>query len=439
MVSFSGAGAQEIQPSVPDRPLRFSDAVEMALQRNPELSSAEAEVRRIEGEALQTWRGFLPTLRTEERYVRSDDPSTVFGLKLKQRRLSPMDLSPERLADPDPFSGYTTLVTLEQPLVNVDAWYARRQAHEGVRAARLGADRAEQELLLQVRRAYYALPLASARLAAVRHALGAAERAVAQAEALERQGLVSHVDVLQARVRGAEIRAELAEAVADSTAAEAALRRILGIADGGRVTVVDPIPGPSPVPPLGDALRFATERLDVRARAAGLDTARAGLRRERAGVLPRLNGFATYERNDDHPFGGRGSDWTVGGALSWTPFDGMGQIGRVRAARATVERETAQLDAIRQQVDLEVRTAHARLEAARLRREEAEEALKHAREAHSIASARYRNQLAPITELLSAQAAESAAATRLEAARYEIVVAEGTYLLAAGRDLREEP
>ncbi len=129
----------------------------------------------------------------------------------------------------------------------------------------------------------------------------------------------------------------------------------------------------------------------------------------------------------------------MGGALSWTPFDGMGQIGRVRAARATVERETAQLDAIRQQVDLEVRTAHARLEAARLRREEAEEALKHAREAHSIASARYRNQLAPITELLSAQAAESAAATRLEAARYEIVVAEGTYLLAAGRDLREEP
>lgn len=430
--------AQERAPAAHVRPLRYADAVQMALERNPELAAAGAEAERIEGEALQTWRGFLPTIRGEERYIRSDDPSAVFGMKLKQRRLVPTDLAPEQLADPDPFGGYTTALTVEQPLVNVDAWHGRRQAREAVRAARLGTGRAEQELLLQVRRAYYAIPLASARIAAVRQGLAAAERAVAQAAALERQGLVSRVDVLQARVREAEIRAELAEAGADSAVADAALRRVLGVREGEVFTATDRIPETSTVPPLEEARRAATGRLDLRARSAGLGAAQAGVRRERAALLPRLNAFGTYERNDDQPFGGRGSDWTAGVSLSWTPFDGMGQVGRIRAAQATVEREAAQLKALRQQVDLDVRTAHARLGAARLRRDHAEQALIHAREAHAIAATRYRNNLAPITELLAAQAAETAAATRLEAARYDVVIAEGTYRLAAGLDVSEE-
>lgn len=437
-LSSGAARAQERAPGDQTRPLRYADAVRMALEGNPELAAARAEAERIEGEALQTWRGLLPTVRGEQRYIRSDDPSAVFGMKLKQRRLVPADLTPERLADPDPFGGYTTALIVEQPLVNLDAWHGRRQAREGVRAARLGTGRAEEELLLQVRRAYYALPLASARIVAVRQGLAATERAVAQASSLEREGLVSRVDVLQARVREAEIRAELAEAEADFIAAEAALRRVLGMRDEVAFTATDRIPEPSAVPSVEEARQAAVDRIDVRALSAGVDAARAGVGREQAALLPRLNAFGTYERSDDQPFGGRGSDRTIGVSLSWVPFDGMAQVGRIRAAQATVEREEARLQALRQQVDLEVRTAYARLGAARLRREQAEQAVSHAREAHRIAATRYRNNLAPITELLTAQAAETAAATRLEAARYDVVIAEGAYRLAAGLDLREK-
>lgn len=74
---------------------------------------------------------------------------------------------------------------------------------------------------------------------------------------------------------------------------------------------------------------------------------------------------------------------------------------------------------------------------ARLGTGRAEQALSHAREAHAIAATRYRNHLAPMIELLAAESAETAAAKRLEAARY-MVVAEGTYRLAAGLELREE-
>ena len=432
--AWTPAGAQERAAA---RRLTYQQAIALARERNADLAAGHAEARRVEGEALQVPRGLLPTVRVEERYVRSEDPSTVFGMKLKQGRLTPQELSPDRLADPDAFGGYTTVVTVEQPLVNLDAWHARRQASEGVRAAHLSTARAEQELDLEVLRAYYALPLASARVGAVREGLAAAEDAVRQAEALERQGLVSRVDVLQAQVRAAEVRAELADGVAAQATAEAGLRRVLGLPDTEFLVAADPIPINATVPPLEDARRASEERLDVRARSAAVDAAAAGVRRERAGRLPRLNAFGSYERNDADAFGGRGN-WTAGISLAWTPFDGFQQVGRVRAAVAVLDRETAQRTALREQVQFEIQTAHSRLEAARLRRDHAEQALTLAGEAHAIAATRYRNSLAPITELLAAGAAETAAATRLAAARYDTVVAAGAYRVAAGLSPREE-
>jgi len=432
--AWTPAGAQE-RPAA--RPLTYPQAVALARERNAELAAAHADARRVEGEALQVSRGLLPTVRLEEGYVRSDDPSTVFGMKLKQGRFTPQDLSPDRLADPDAFGGYTTVVTVGQPLVNLDAWQARRQANNGVRAAHLSTARAEQELDLEVLRAYYALPLAVARIDAIREGLAAAEDAVRQAEALERQGLVSRVDVLQAQVRAAEVRAELADATAMQATAEAGLRRVLGSPAAESVVAADPVPVDSTVPRLSEALRDGGERLDVRARNATVDAAAAGVGREPAARLPRLNAFGTYERNDDDAFGGRGN-WSAGISLAWTPFDGLQQVGRVRAAVAALDRETAQRTALRQQVEFEIQTAHARLEAARLRRDHAEQAMALAREAHAIAATRYRNSLAPITDLLAAGAAETAAATRLAAARYDIVVAAGAYRVAAGLSPREE-
>lgn len=432
--AWTPAGAQE-RPAA--RPLTYQQAVALARERNAELAAAHAEARHVEGEALQVSRGLLPTVRVEERYVRSDDPSVVFGMKLKQGRFTPQDLSPDRLADPDAFGGYTTVVTVEQPLVNLDAWQARRQASYGVRAARLSTARAEQELALEVLRAYYALPLAVARVDAIRHGLAAAEDAVRQAEALEQQGLVSRVDVLQAQVRAAEVRADLADAAAARSTAEAGLRRVLGSPETESIVAVDPIPTHATVPLLEDARRTGEERVDMQALSAAVNAAAAGVRRERAARLPRLNAFGTYERNDDNAFNGRGR-WTAGILLAWTPFDGLQQVGRVRSAVAALERETAQRTALRHRVEFEIQTGYARLEAARLRRDHAEQAVVLAREAHAIAATRYRNSLAPITDLLAADAAETAAATRLAAARYDIVVAAGAYRVAAGLSPREE-
>ena len=418
--------------------LSFRDAVAAALRHNPQMASARAEARRVESEALRPLQGVLPTLQLQEQWLRSDDPSSVMAFKMKSGAFSAADLTPAGFTTPPPpFYVYSGQVALQVPLLNLDAWLGRGQGRAGVRAAHLGVDRGEQVLTFGVLRAYFAVPLAAERIAAVREAEAVAARAVAQAEALERQRLVAPVDVLQARSRLAAMRAEVANAVADSVQATAALEQVLG-ERLGTAGAADPLPDSAAVPTMDEALAGLGSRPDLAAREAAVSAARLGVRRANAGWLPRLNGFATLDLYDRRVLGTNRSYLTTGIAVSWTLFDGMHQLAEGRAAGAARARTEAERDAALLEARTEVRTAYARHAAARLARAFAQEAYDLARQARAIAETRYRNALSSMTELLAAQAAETAAATRLSAARYEFVVTAGACRLAAGLSVMEE-
>jgi len=420
------------------RALTLRDAVALALRHNPQLAGARAEARRVEGEALRPLQGILPTLQLQEQWLRSDDPSSVMAFKMKSGAFTAADLTPAGFtAPPPPFYMFGGEVALQVPLVNVDSWLGHGQGRAGLRAAQLGVTRGEQVLTLGVERAYFAVPLAAERVAAVREAEAVAARAVAQAEALERQRLVAPVDVLQARSRLAATRAELATALADSVQAAAALEQVLG-QSLGTVGAADPLPDAVPVPTLDEALAALRSRPDIAAREEALAAARLGVRRANAGWLPKLNGFATFDLYDRTLFGSKRSYLTSGVVLSWTPFDGMHQLAEERGARAAREHAEADRDAALAEARTEVRTACARHEAARQGRAFAQEAFDLAREARAIAETRYRNALSSMTELLTAQAEETAAAIRLSAARYDFVVTAGACRLAAGLSVMEE-
>ena len=428
----AGASAEARQT----RALTFREAVTIALERNPQLAGARAEARRVESDALRPYQGILPTLQLQEQWLRSEDPSSVLGLKMKQGALSAADLSPAGFTSPGPFATYGGEVGLQVPLLSADAWLGQGQGRAGVRAARVGAERAAPQLTFGVLRAYFAVPLAAEGLAAVREAEAVAARAVAQAEALERQRLVAPVDVLQSRSRLAAMRAEEANAIADSVQAAAALEQVLG-GNLGTVGIRDPLPDSVAVPTLDSALAALRSRPDVAAREEALAAARLGVNRVDAAWLPRLGGFATLDLYDRRVFGASRSYLTTGIVASWTLFDGMHQLAEGRGARAARARAEAERDAALLEARAEVRTAQARHEAARLARANAQEAYDLAREVRAIAETRYRNSLASMTDLLAAQAAETAAATRLSAARYDFVVTAGAYRLAAGINVED--
>ncbi len=451
-VFLTASSAAALCAQRPDRPadedvvpVSYAAALDLLHERSPDLQAARAGVRQLEARATQTLAGVLPTFELTTLYLRTEVPSLadIFGPlpdlapppwgRLPWERLPLVPRLQDRWQERTIFDTYLTSVLAQQPLVNVDAWLGRMQARLGVEAAEAGVERAAVELELALLQAYFAVPLAAERLAALREALEAAEATLRQARGFHREGLVPPADVFRAQVEVAEVRAELAGAVADSVEAQAGLRRLLAVPDGLELATVDEatLQVLPPLPEPGAARDAIGRRADLRAGRVGRQATEMGVQVARAAFLPRLNAFGGYTWIGDHPFAGDAT-WSLGVHLSWTPFAGLGQVGQVRAARAELAEQEARLTSLRLDAERELHTAWGRNVEAAEQFRQAESGLRAASEALRLARGLYREGLAPITELLEAQAALRGAATARAAARYQRLVTAGEYLAAAG-------
>ena len=433
-------------------PVRLTarQAVERAWKENPTLEAGRARAEQADARAFQTWRVFLPSVQGIETYAATDHPFLSLALQgelslpssLVQQSPTGEQTTGSQPTDPSGSTSltpsgttesYLTAAVLSQPLINVDGWMARRQARRGAEAAELGARRAEAEIELNVLRGYFALPVSEARLAALRAGLDAAERAVTRAAALHEEGLAPPVDVHRARTRAARVRAQLAHGRADSAAAQVRLRVLLGLESEAPIVATEEIPvvedglpgGPEPAMAPGD-------RLDLRANEKQVAAAEAGVDRARVAFLPRLNAVAAYEWQGPDPFSSEVEGWVVGVMLTWTPFSGLQKWGELDQRRAELKEAEAQLRALRLQAEAEVATARAQLEADLAVLAEARAEVHEAQEAQELARKRYAEGLAPITELLAADAAALEAELRLTGARYDATITMYELRLATG-------
>lgn len=411
-----------------ERVLSLAEALAIARDDNPDVVIRRARVAVAESRKLGSRRAFVPQVSVDATYLRLDDG---FGdsLSVEDRDLSPL-LSSFALT---PLDGYATGVEVVQPLVNVDAWHARRQADAGVDAAGLSLQRALRVVDVTVLTAYYALDAARQRVQATQAGLQAAQRALDRAQAGFEQELVPPVDVASARARVALLRADVEEARAAVVAAEAALRRLLGIDPGRPLRLGDAIPEPER-PPGGLPHRdeVLTARRDVRALERNLAAAGFAVRRARAAYLPDLNLYARYNRiRGDRPLDFRAEGWLLAVNLEWRLFAGFGQIAAVREADADERIARARLERLRRQAWSQVQEAHARWSAAVTGWESAREGVDAAEESLALTEARYAEGLDDMSRLLQAQAEATAARVREIATRYRAVVAAARFRLAA--------
>src|SRR5690606_29319458 len=135
-----------------------------------------------EGTAAGAWRGFLPSLRVQGGYVRTTDPLGAFGFLLQQRGVTPAAFDPARLNDPAAVGNVSAATVVEQPLINVDAWYGRRAATRAADAARASEAWTRSGTQLDVVRAYYGAVLAREMVGALDTALISARAHLRQAE-----------------------------------------------------------------------------------------------------------------------------------------------------------------------------------------------------------------------------------------------------------------
>jgi outer membrane protein len=285
-------------------------------------------------------------------------------------------------------------------------------AAQGLAAARGDVRAARDDLVLEVKTAYWGLVTARESVRVLQEALRAFDAHLEDARNRERFGLAARNEVLAVQVERDRSELDRLQAQTQADLAEANLRRLLDLAPSTRVEAAEPLSTSAPGTPdvealVADAAAARPDRAALVARVAAADALRGA---EHGTRLPQvaLTGGYTYAKpnRDIVPPEARWQDtWDVGVSLSWSVFDGgRRSAGEARArAQADAARERLrELDrAIRLEVTqraLELRTAEARLAVA-------ERSLESAKENRKVASDRYREGVIPSSELLDAEVA----------------------------------
>ncbi len=376
-------------------------------------------------------RGVLPAVGADASLLRTTDPINAFGFSLKQRGVSMASFNPALLNDPSAISNYSAGLTLQQPLINGDAWAGLRAARAAAGATEAQADWARATTRQQVVQAYFGAVVAREMAGTMVAAERAAREHVRAAELAATNGLVTRSDVLLARVRAGEIEAQRVEAQSRSNLARSQLALLLGAPDDTLFSLPDSLPLAAEA---ATAPSDALTRADVKAASLAREAAKYDRVRAGASMLPRLNGFTRYEWNSPARIAAGKPMWTVGAMLSWSPFGGGAELADLQGASARLRGAAVQAEGAQAAARLEQRESDEAWRVAAARSAIADTAVLQSDEALRIVRRKYAGGLASISELLDAGAANTQARLMRSDARYRLIAAAAARLKAWGGD-----
>jgi outer membrane protein TolC len=376
-------------------------------------------------------RGVLPSVGADASLLRTTDPINAFGFSLKQRGVSMASFSPATLNNPSAISNYAAGLTLQQPLVNSDAWAGLRAARAAAAATDAQADWARLTTRQNVVQAYYGAVVAREMEVTMLAAERAAREHVRAAELAAANGVVTKSDALLARVRAGEIEAQRLEAQSRARLARAQLAVLLGAPGDTAFVLPDSLPLAAEHAP---ATADVTARADVHAAGLAREAAKFDRMRAGASMLPRLNGFARYEWNSPARIAAGKPMWTVGAMLSWSPFGGGGELADLQGAAARLRGAEVQAEGARASAALERQDADESWQVAAARAAIADTAVRQSDEALRIVRRKYEGGIAAISELLDASAANTQAKLMRSDARFRLIAAAAARLKAWGGD-----
>jgi len=412
----------------------FSQAVSRALSNNVFVQAAEEEVTAAHNDADAARGHLLPSVRFDEKFVRTTVPAEAFALKLNQGKLLSTDFADvSNFNSPPPRNDFIGTLSLEQPLFAPKAYY-------GYGMAKVEADAKAQDLYRRKEDAVYRVVAAVLDVVTSRQFVEVADQGLSDArehlriaETLEAAGMGLTSDVLRAKV--AVSSAEGAKVTAGNRLELARRRLALAMGEPGAppVDVIGPPPEfPDPGTPLDNGTG-TTGRADLLASSLRVANAESNVELRKSGYLPDVGFAAAYQVDaEDSPFSPDNHSWQVGVGLTWNIFDGMRREAEVGKAAAERRRAQAYDRGARDQAAFEAAQADLGVKEATLRAEIARAALASAEEGVRLLTSRYENRLGRMVDLLDAQTALDAARAARIRAENDVRLSRAQRLYASG-------
>lgn len=414
--------------------LSLEQAVRIAIERHPDVAKARTSSEALRGRIREVRAQALPEINITGGALRMRDPSFLNS--------SSLDKFPQELVDAlDPVGSniFTYGVTVKQPLYTAGkVGNALRLAKVEAEGALADIDRAEQDLALEVVKAYYGLLWAERYRDSVAETQEQRKQHAAMARTRYENGVATEVDVLRSEVVVANGKPELARAENGIRLARAQLNYYL----------VRPLDSPARLngsfqeQPWAewDLTKLSADAFRSRPELARLRTAERS-----ASVLLKLahsesrfradlsTEYGIMSRLTDNLLNGRFSRWTVGVNFSLPVFDGFRRSGMVTQALSNQRSAQLEREKVEQQITLslrqaldEIKVADETITAARANISQAERVL-------AMTQANYKYGAATTLDIVDAQTALSVARTNLLRGLHDYSVARANLRWAMGR------
>jgi outer membrane protein len=370
------------------RPLTLVQLTDMALRRNPKTQLAWAAIRSSEAGVELAKAGYWPQIDAT--------------LSASRNRALNFSGQPATIQ-----TRYGASVSLSYLLWDFGARSGTLdQAKFELVSAHLSQDQTVQDVILQVEQAYYQVLGLEAVTEANRQSLKDAQTNLAAVQDRRSSGLATVGEVYQAEAALAGAKLSLQQSEGQLAVARGQLAVAVGDAPDMALKLATwdrteaPVMPEQSVASLIDDARGA--RPELLAAKAQEHVAAAKLEATRGSGLPTLN----LDANAGHTkVQGVGDSNQFSGLLSLKIplFAGFGDRAAVHQAEAALDSARANSDDLRSQVELQVWQAYQNLRTAAATVDSSAAQLKSAQLAAEVANARYKNGLATILDLLSAQ------------------------------------
>jgi len=421
-LTWSAGQAAELQQ------LTLREAIDRGLERNNQARASRFQAEAARSGATGASLHYLPSVTLEEAWSRSNVPVNTFMMKLNQGRFTNQDFDVARLNDPSPVSDFRTMVTVEQPLLVPSAWAGQRVAQRGAERQEAATAQVRQQIAFQIFQLYLEVRKSHAYLHAAEKAREEAQESRRQAGVRTSAGLGLKSDELRAATHLAAMEQQTISATNNLTLVRMQLALATGGQPGEEAEASETVLLQQPKQELLNLIGIAQQqRHDLHAAQLGKEQADAAVLQTRAGFLPTVGAFGSWQMNDNStPFSRDHDSWMAGVSLRWNLFDGFRTWHGSGQAQATRTAAYEQLEQTRKEVSYQVHEAWLRRIESEKRLDVAHAALASAEETVRLLAKRFDNALATMVELLDAQSA-------LNQARANQVESEASLLLATGR------
>lgn len=278
------------------------------------------------------------------------------------------------------------------------------------------------DLKLEVIKAYLSVLSSLELLEVIKKQKEATQLDLLQREAFYREGLVAITDVLQARVKLAEVERDLRRGEGNYKIALANLSRITGIEEK-ELEALKPVELKVEIPPLEDLIQKAiNKRPIIKVAREKIKISRSQRNMELSNFYPKVFLEAFYNYSDQNPNLSPKGYFILSGGVSLS-FQFLAPYYKALSYEEEERKAKEGLRDLEDRIILKVRSSYEGLLTARDNLRVAEESLQFAEEFYRLSLEQYRNQIISGTDLLQAEASLTQAKKFKIIAYYELLQA----------------